>query len=370
MAATSKSLLTIFTGQRMQIRMAGKSYGVQRPSLVDGADWTPNLSNQTIMEFDNLNPALNYSVFDDVSFKAAYPQNNQMVVESVLMDADPTVDGLFVDPAGMVPFTCWANMRGLDGNIKGAWLVRDITPSGNPFTGTVKEGAKRTLEGKGLAAILLHGWAIAYTRLRGATVLVAAPAEPTLGQTGSGGSLGADTYYVCYTAVTAVGETTAGAEASIQVISGAVNELTVTMPAISGNILSWNVYVSNRSGATRFVGNTATTTLTITSLPNINAAKPPVNNTSGVPVAAGDVVMTLSGSLYSGLLTKPAIVMPQNGLSYLMVKQNGVTLASWNQSASQDTFSISADGTTFSVLDSSGASDWYDVWTVYKPSPV
>ena len=368
--STSKSLLTIFTGQRMQIRVAGRSYGVQRPALVDGADWTPSLSNQTIMEFDNLNPALNYSVFDDVAFKMSYPQNNQMIVESVVMDVDPTVDALFVDPAQMVPFTAWANMKGLDGNVKGAWLVRDITVSGNPFTGTVKEGAKRTLEGKGLAAILLHGQAINYNRFRGATVLVAPPAEAALAQTASGGTLGIDTYYVCLVARTAVGSTTAGAESSIQVISGTANELTATVPATAGSITSYDVYVSNRSGATRFSGNTNMTSYTITSLPPNTAATPPTINTSGVASVAGDVVLTATGNLYSGLFTKPAMVMPQNGLSYLVVKKNGITIASWNQSASEDTFSISSDGTTFTALDTLGASDWYDVWTVYKPSPL
>ena len=367
--ATSKSLLTVFTGQRMGIRVNGRSYGVQRPSLVDGADWTPNLSTQTLMEFDNLNPALIYSVFDDVTFKMSYPQNNQMVIESVLMDADPTLDALMVDPANMVPFTCWANMKGLDGNTKGSWLVRDITPSGNPFTGTVKEGAKRTLDGKGLQALLFHGLGLAYTRFRGATALVAAPAQPALSQTSSGGTLTTDTYYVVLTAVTAVGETTAGGEASIQVISGVANELTVTVPAISGSVLSYNVYVSNRSNAWRYSGNTITTSYTITALPSPTAKNPPVNNSSGVAAVSGDVVLSASGNVYTGTLSQTAYQNPQNGLAYALVKKNGITIASATNPATEDTFSISADGTTFHALDTLGASDWYDVWTLYKPTP-
>ena len=52
-----------------------------------------------------------------------------------------------------------------------------------------------------------------------------------------------------------------------------------------------------------------------------------------------------------------------------MVRKNGVTIATIDNPANQDTFSISADGTTFSVLDAAGATDWYDVFTLYKPNP-
>lgn len=367
--ATSKDQLTIFTGQRMATRVAGKSYGMQRPALLDGADWTPNLSTVTLMEFDNLNPALIYSTYDDTTIKLSYPQSNQGIIENMLMDMDPLSDAFYVNPTQMVPFTTWANMRGLDGNIKGSWLVRDITPGGNPFTGTVKEGAKRTLDGKGIQALQFHGLAIAYTRFRGATVLVAPPAATVLGQTASGGFLGADTYYVVTTAVTAVGETTAGKESSIQIVSGSVNEITVTLPAIAGSITSYNVYVSNRSGAWKLSGNSNTTSYTITTLPTLSAVSPPANNASGAPSAANDVIYTLSGSLYSGLLSVPAVEMVQNSRPYVLVKKNGVTIATSDGPATQDTFSISADGTTFSVLDAVAPQDWYDVWTLYKPTP-
>lgn len=367
--ATSKDLLTIFTGQRMAVRMVGKSFGQQRPSLLDSADWTPNLSITTIMEFDNLNPALIYSTFDDASIKMSYPQNNQGIIESVLADVDPTSDAFMVNPSQMVPFTVYANMRGLDGIIKGSWLVRDITPNANPFTGTVKDAAKRTLDGKGLQGLLFHGLAIAYTRFRGATVLVAPPAALVLGQTSSGGSLTADTYYVVATAVTAIGETTAGKESAIQVISGSTNEINVTVPATAGAITSYNIYVSNRSGGWRYSGNTATTSYTITTLPTNSAVNPPVTNSSGVPSVANDVVYTSGGGVYSGLLSVPAVAMVQNSRPYVLVKKNGVTIATADQPATADTFEISADGTTFSVLDANAASDWYDVWTLYKPNP-
>ena len=367
--ATSKDFLTIFTGQRTQSRVVGRSYGIQRPALLDGLDWTPNLSVQTIMEFDNLNPALIYTTFDDVTVKMSYPANNQGIIESVLMDTDPTSDKTMVDPANMVPFTAFANLRGLDGNFKGSFLLRDITPHGNPFTGTVKEAAKRSLDGKALQALQFNGLAISYTRLRGNTVLVAPPVAPTLGQTGSGGTLGADTYYVALTAVTAAGETTVGPEASIQVVSGAVNEITATSPAIVSPITGYNVYIADRSGAWRLAGPISGTTLVITAMPGPSAVRPPVINTSGVPVATNDVVMTSSGGLYSGLLSVPAVVLPQSGKPYVLVKKNGVTIATATQDASADTFSISADGTTFSVLDSNAPTDWYDVFTLYKPNP-
>ena len=191
----------------------------------------------------------------------------------------------------------------------------------------------------------------------------------SLVQTASGGFLGIDTYYVVTTAVTALGETTAGKESSIQVISGSVNEITVTVPATAGSITSYNVYVSNRSGGWRLSGNTATTSYTITVLPPLSALTPPTTNSSGVPSVANDVVYTLSGSIYSGLLSVAAVEMVQNGKPYVMVKKNGVTIATPDSPATQDTFSISADGTTFSVIGSSSPGDWYDVWTLYKPNP-
>lgn len=368
---SSKSLLSILTGQRMAIRVVGKSYGIQRPSLVDSADWTPNLSIQTLLEFDNLRPALIYSTFDDVTFKMGYPQNNQQVIESVLMDSDPTLDALLVDPSNMTPFTVFANAAGQDGHVKGSWLVLDITPNGNPFTGTPKDAAKRTLDGKGLWAFYQHGLAIAYTRFRGNKPLTPPPSQPALTQSASGGTLGTDTYYVVITAVTALGESTPSGEASIQVTSGSANELTVTTPAITTPVTGYNVYVSNRSGGWRFSQLVSSgTSATITTLPPTNAAKPPVTNTTGVPTATNDVVMTASGNVWSGALSTPALQNPQNGLAYLVVKKNGITIAQAGLPATEDTFSISSDGTTFSVLDPNGADDWYDVWTPYKPSPL
>ena len=265
---SSKSQLTIFTGQRAAVRMVGKSYGQQRPSLLDGADWTPNLSVSTLMEFDNLNPALIYTTFDDVTLKLSYPQNNQATIEAVLADIDPTSDAFYVNPALMTPFQTYANLHGLDGNIKGSWLVRDCVANANPFTGTVKEGAKRSLDAKALQAMYFHGVGIAYTRFRGATVLQAPPVAAGLSQSASGGFLGADTYYFVLTAVTAVGETTPGPEASIQVVSGSVNDITVTTPAIAGSVTDYNIYMSDRSGAWRFAAQVSSgTTTTITVLP-------------------------------------------------------------------------------------------------------
>ncbi len=367
--ATSKSLLSIFTGQRAQFRVVGKSWGMQRPDMVQSADWTPNLNITTIEEFDNLLPALMYTTFNDVTFKMAYPQNNQMIIESVLADWDSSQDVLQVMPENMVPFTAFANLRGLDGNIKGCWIVRDITPNGNPWTGTVKEAAQRTLEGKGLQASYYHGLAMLYTRFRGANTMQAAPAVPTLSASSSGGSLGADTYYVVITAVTAAGETQPSPEAVVQITSGTANEIAVTIPTTTSPVTGYNIYVMDRSNKWLYAGNTATTSFTITALPSANANRPPMTNTSGVPAVANDVVLTSGSGLYTGALAQPAYTVPQTGLSYALVRQNGITIASPNTPATLDTFAITSAGTTFSVLDSNAPNEWYDVFTLYKPNP-
>lgn len=365
---SAKTPLSIFTGQRSQIRLVSKSWGVARPSLVDAVDWTPNISTQTIMEFDNLTPALQFTTFDDVSGKISYPQNNQALVEAVLADWDPTQDEILVNPSNLQPFIAFANLKGLDGKIKGSYLLRSCLPTGNPWTSTVKEGAKRTLDFKALNAYLFHGLAIQYTRARGANTQQSAPAQPAVVSAGTGGFLGVDTYYVQLTAVTAAGETIASNEACVQVTAGAVNKLTVTIPAIVAPVTAYNVYASNRSNGERFVAQTTALSYDITALPSTTSATTPRTNTSGMPSVAGDKILTLGGGVYSATLDKAAFKLPQSGLDYALIFKNGAEIASVDNPASEDTFAFNAAGDTFSVLDTAAPDSWYDLFTLYKPS--
>lgn len=369
--SNAKLPISVYTGQRAQVRMVARSWGVGDPALISGVDFTPNISNQIVLAFGSLTPVINYTTFDDVTAKMSYAQNNQAIIEALLMDYDQTQDEVLVNPAGLVPFVIYANLKGLDGKIKGSYLLRGARAVGNPWTSTIKEGAMRTLDIKALNVYFFHGLAIQYTRFRGALTQQSPPAQPTLAQTATGGFLTTDTYYVQTTAVTASGETTVGNEASIQIIlSGATttNKITVTTPAIVSPVTAYNVYVSNRSNGEIYSGQvTSGTTYDITQLPATTAPRPPLINTSGMPAITGDVAMTLAAGLYSGNLPTTAYKLPQTGLDYVLVHKNGSEIASIDNPASEDTFAFNAAGTAFSVLDAAGDSSWYDVFTLYKP---
>ncbi len=363
--------ITIFTGQRAQIRGVAQSWGVSLPALVDGVDFTPNLTAQMVQAFGSLTPVINYVVFDDVTAKISYPQNNQKAIEALIMDVDPTLDEVLVNPATMQPFTFFANLQGLNGKVMGCYLLRGCKVSGNPFSSTIKEGAKRTLDIKALQAYFISGLGISYARLRGTKTIQAAPTQPTVSQTATGGFLSSDTYYVQTTAVTAAGETTPSNEASIQIILAGdtgTNKLTITTPAIVSPVTSYNVYVSNRSNGERFSVNVPSgTSVDILRLPAATASRPPTQNTSGMPATAGDIVLTSSAGLWTGTLPVAAYKMAQTGLDYLYMLKNGAELATLDNPALEDTFSFASDGTTLSLLDASGDNDWIDCFTLYKP---
>ncbi len=81
------------------------------------------------------------------------------------------------------------------------------------------------------------------------TELPIAVANPTIAPVLSqsvGGALGAATYYVVYTYVSATGETLPSPEASLAV--SANNLLTITSPASATNATGWNAYVSTATG--------------------------------------------------------------------------------------------------------------------------
>ncbi len=369
--SNAKAPITIFTGQRAQVRTVGRSWGAGAPALVQGVDFTPNITAAMVGAFGSLTPVINYTVFDDVTAKMTYDQSNQAIIESILMDTNPALDEVLVNPANMSPFTMFANLQGLDGKVKGCYLLRGCIASGNPFTSTLKAGATRTLDIKALNMYFIHGLGISYARLRGTKTIQAAPAQPGLAQASTGGFLPSDTYYVQTTAVTAAGETTPSNEASIQVILAGdtgTNKITVTTPAIDSPVTSYNVYVGNRSNGERFIANVPSgTSVDITILPAITAARPPTQNTSGMPACPGDVVMALSAGLWTGTLPVAAYKMAQTGLDYLLMLKNGNPLADIDNPASEDTFSFAADGTTLSLLDASGDNDWIDCFTLYKP---
>lgn len=365
--SNAKLPVTIFTGQRAQIRAVSRSYGVGDPAMVSSVDFTPNISNQIVMAFNSLTPVVNYTTFDDVTCKMAYEQNNQAIIEALLMDYDQTQDEVLVNPADMQPLTIYANLKGLDGKIKASYLLRNAKVSGNPFTSTIKEGAKRTLDMKALNVYFFHGLAIQYTRFRGTKTIQAPPAQPTVVSAAAGGFLGPDTYYVQLTAVTAAGETTASNEAMVQITAGAVNKLTVTIPAIVAPVTAYNVYVMNRSNGELFSVQTVALSVDILTLPGATSARPPVQNTSGMPAVVGDKVLTLAAGLWSAALDIAAFKLPQTGLDYITILKNGSEIASIDNPASEDTFAFNAAGDTFSVLDASADSNWYDVFTLYKP---
>lgn len=367
--SNAKAPVTIFTGQRAQVRMVSRSYGVGDPAMVQGVDFTPNITSAMVQAFGSLTPVVNYTTFEDVSAKISYEQNNQAIIESILMDYDQTQDEVYVNPAGMQPFVLYANLRGLDGKIKGSYLIRGCVPSANPWTSTVKEGAMRTLDIKGLNVYFFHGLAIQYTRMRGTKTIQAPPSQPALAQANVGGFLGPDTYYVQLTAVTAAGETIASNEASIQVVTGGTqtNKITVTIPAIVAPVTAYNVYCMNRSNGELFVAQTTALTYDITTLPGATAARPPVQNTSGMPAVTGDKVMTLAAGLWSADLDIAAFKLPQTGLDYVLIHKNGAEIANIDNPASQDTFSFDAAGDTFSSLDAAGDDAWWDIFTLYKP---
>lgn len=366
--SNAKLPVSIFTGQRSQVRMVSRSYGAGEPALVQGVDFTPNISNAIVLAFGSLTPVINYTTFDDVTAKMTYDQNNQAIIEALIMDYDQTQDEVLVNPAGLVPFVLFANLKGLDGKIKGSYLLRGARATGNPFTSTVKEGAKRTLDIKALNAYYFHGLGISYARLRGTKTIQAPPPQPVVAQAATGGFLTADTYYTQITAVTAAGETTPSNEQMTQIVTGSVNKLTVTTPAIVAPVTAYNIYVSNRSNG-EILAATVTSGIStdILSLPAATAARPPVQNTSGMPAVTGDVVMTLASSIWSGTLPLAAFKLPQTGLDYVVIMKNGSEIANIDNPASEDTFAFNTAGDVFSVFDVNGDNDWWDVFTLYKP---
>lgn len=368
MPQDTRNPLSIFIGQKAQARLITRSHGLIRPNLMDSFNFTPKLSNKEIPEFDNPVNALTYTTFDGGTGKIGYTESNQGQINAALMDLDPTVAVQMLNAAFYQPFDMFVNFKGLDGLIKGSALLYSCTATGSPFDQAVKEAAKRTLDFTCLNGIMFPGLALQYTRARGATAQVAPPAAVTLATSNTGGFLTADTYYIRTTAVTAAGESTPGPESAIHVPTGtATNKITVTTPAVAGSILSYNIYMFNRSNGERFAANTVVTATDILVMPSATAAALPLFNTSGVFAVLDpqDKIFTGAGP-YTTTLPTAAYYLAQTGLPYAMVKRNGALIATPDNPATQDTFLFSADGSTFSV-NANPAAEWWDLLTLYQP---
>ncbi len=367
----TRSPLTIFTGQRAQIRGVTQSHGVIRPNMVDAVDFNPTLTSHRVPEFDNLVDALTYQTFDGGQGKFSFTKSNQGQIEALMMDADPLVEEIYTNPSLFRPMTLFANMKGLDGKIKGSYLLQDCKVMGDPFTSTVKEGAKGSVDFEYINGFLFHGVGLLYTRARGSQAPVGTPAQPTLAATAvPAGSLSDDTYYVRIAAVTATGESAGSNETAIHLTGGtAIQEIDVTIPALAAPITSYNIYVSNRSNGERFAANDAVGggVFVISSLPSATADKVSNIDTTGVYQAAGDKVFTTGGPPESVAFDQTAFQMAQTGLDYALVKKNGQTLATVDNPATEDTFLIDAAGNNFSIIGTPADNEWWDIFTPFKP---
>ena len=367
MSANTKLPLSIFTGQNAALRAVTRSHGILRPNLVQDLTLDPKLAAKRVDEYDNKVSALTYYTFDGVSGSFKYVDSNQGLINALLMDRDPAAAVGILNPANYQPFSLFGNRKGLDGKIKGAFVAYLLTAAGHPFAGPLKEGANRTLSFDGLQMLMFDGLALQYTRARGGNALQAPPAQPALGTTGTGGLLvGGDTIYVQLTGVTPAGETTASNEAAIHIPTGtSTNKVTVTVPALAGTITSYNIYAYNRSNGERFVANAAPGSVDILNIPTSTAAKPPLQNTSGVFDSGNDKVFTGSGP-WTVTLDNPAYKLEDTGLDYALILKDGAVYATVDDPAQGDTLLFDSTGATFSVNEDPANHVW-ELFTLYQP---
>ena len=365
---------TIFEGKRAVPRIITRSHGIVRPNLMETFNFTPKLELKSIDEFDNPVAGLLYQTFAGGTGKIGYVESNQNALAAAMFDVDPTVTNIVANPTSYVPFDFFANLKGLDGKIKASMLCYGCQLSGNPFDMTAKEASKRTLDFMCLNGIILFGTALAYTRMRGATGITmdTPPAVPALSTATTGGFLPAGTYYVMITGVTAGGETLPSGEAYITVPSGtSTNTVVVDCPNATTPYTGFNVYISNVSNGETFIGEaiaSSTNNLTVTTLPTFGSPAPPQQNTSGPWIGSKDVLASGSGP-WTWLLNQPAIVAQPSGLPYGLVKLDGNTIATVDNPATQDTWSL-VDTTVANDTFQVNATPIGHVWeavTLYQP---
>lgn len=360
--AGTRTPLSIFTGQRGQLRGVTQSHGILRPNMVESVDFTPKLDLKRIPEWDNKIDALIFTIFGGGSGKLGYDRSNQGQLDALIMDLDPAQEFTVLNPSNFKPFTVFANMKGLDEKIKGAFLLYGGVAHGNPFTGPVKDSAKMTVDFDYLNGLMVNGAGILHTRATGGVPQVGQSTAPVLVQAAAG-TLPDDTYYVRIVGKTATGQALPSKEVAVHVTGGGgTASVTVTTAAPAGSIASYDVYAYNRSNGERFAGNDAGAgTFSLTSLPPSSAA--PVTNvdTSGTFTSSADKVFV--GQAIT--LDQPAVFDPQSGLAYALVMKNGQILASMDNPATEDTFLITADGTQVTLQAAPADQDWWDIFTFY-----
>jgi hypothetical protein len=366
MSSNTQLPLSPFIGKKAAPRLITRSHGILRPNLMQDFSITPKLDLKVVEEFDNPVPGLIFQVAGESTGKFSIEESNQPLVAMALSDVDPTVAQFAYNPQNMAPFDIFANFKGLDGKVKGSVIAYGCQLSGNGFTQPVKDGAKRSVDFTCLNAVFIYGMGLSYTRMRGSGAQQAAPAEPSLATATTGGYLAPGNYYVQITGVTAGGETLPSQEVAINIPTGTnTNDITVTCPDVSSPITGYNVYISNYSNGERFAGvgtASSSNTVVVTALPAPLATQPPLQNTSGIWAGANDVVF----SSLAGLLTIPAVNIPNVGLPYVLLKENGNVVATLDNPATNGVGYISADGTTFTVTGTSTYQCW-DILTPYLP---
>lgn len=112
-----------------------------------------------------------------------------------------------------------------------------------------------------------------------------APTATATGGGSTGGSLAAGTYFLKFTEVNGVGETTAAPE-SAQLTVAATNQPQVTFPALQTGNTARNLYVTpvNGSSGTEvlYAENITTTTFVMTAAAPTSTITPPTANTTGI----------------------------------------------------------------------------------------
>jgi hypothetical protein len=126
------------------------------------------------------------------------------------------------------------------------------------------------------------------------TTPLAAPAAPTLSNTGSGGSLTTGTYQVEVTYVNRWGETAASSSSSVAITG--TEPLTITAPALSGNATGWYAYVTVAGGSTYYRQQAPGSptamglNLVLTANPTTGGANPPGSDSSAAAIFTSTAV--------------------------------------------------------------------------------
>lgn len=134
----------------------------------------------------------------------------------------------------------------------------------------------------------------------------AAPTGVTATGAGTGGTIGAGTYYVKITAKTGFGESVTSAEVNTGALSGSTNKITIALTEPAGSLGVYNLYVGTASGAETFQTTFSGNGYVLTSYATGGAAAPSADS-------SGDA------NAWDGLLTAQA--NPANGASILRLNQ-------------------------------------------------